>query len=117
MEQFLKTIKKVPVDVPRSLATVIILFFVQAAVAEDDPGCASFIGWGAACGCPDRPADVSITWKARKKCGSCTSGCLNSTGSFDNDCVHVTIGLGKDAYQKNAGQLVIQSDFPTLALA
>jgi len=50
------------------------------------------------------------------------SGCNNCGGVgapafVENGCVHITMGLGKDTYGQNAGQLVIDTNYPSLALA
>jgi len=76
--------------------------------ATDDPTCAGYIGWSFG-------ADLSITWKAR--CSSCAGSCASGAVTCDNSCVHVAVGLGKDAYAQNAGQLVIQANSPSVALA
>jgi RHS repeat-associated protein len=76
--------------------------------ATDDADCGGYIGWSFG-------TDLSITWKAR--CSSCADSCASAASTYDNSCVHVTFGLGKDAYQQNAGQLVIQVISPSVALA
>ena len=62
--------------------------------------------------------NVVITWKAR--CGNCggTSGsCAAGVLTPIDGCVHFSMGLGKDAYQQNVGQLVIDTNYPSLSLA
>jgi len=89
--------------IPESAVTIVGNHLTVKIIAIDN--CAGQIGW----------RNVSITWKAR--CSSCAGSCASGAVTCDNSCVHVAVGLGKDAYAQNAGQLVIQANSPSVTLA
>jgi len=78
--------------------------------ATDDDGCGNHIGW------PFSGPPVYITWRA--KCGGCSgNSCAAGSVEAGLNSLHFRMGLGKYAYQQNAGQLVIEDNYPGLSLA